>query len=181
MGSKSSKPSKQRFDEEVKDNSRIIDCNTALGVDLDRLEEFMDSIFPDEVPKKFQNSMKKKIRNIRFSDRADNFKGNDNQSGLESNSFECNDETQYFYFIAEKKNNNKMDISYIFFVGKAAIKKAYTITNGEKIVDNNINYKERLKEVVNNPLCLEKNDTKQIKQKLINNLTEERKNNLLTN
>ena len=70
----------------------------------------MDSIFSEEVQKDFQDSMKNKIRVIRFSDKADNFKGIDNQTGLDSNTFECGDETHYFFFIAEKKGN-KMDIS----------------------------------------------------------------------
>ena len=179
MGSQENKENKEKhFNEEVKDNSRIIDRNTALGVDLENLEEFMDSIFLDEVPEEFKDAMKKKIRVIKYSDKADNFKGKDNQSGLDSNSFVCNGETHYFYFIAEKKDN-KMDISYTFFVGKVAIEKAYTITKGEKKVDKNINYRKRLKEVINNPL--EKNDMKLIKQELKDNLIEERKNNLLKN
>lgn len=176
MGSQSSNKEKH-FDEEIKDNLRFADCNTALGIDLENLEEFMESIFSDEVPKNFKDSMKEKIRIIKMSDKVDNFNGKNNQTGLDSNSFVCNDETHYFYFIAERKGN-KMDISYTFFVGKAAIKKAYTITNGKKMVDKNINYRRRLKEVVNNPLERNKN---QIKQELRNSLLEERKNSLLTN
>ena len=110
MGSTSSTPNEEYHKEEVKENSRIFDCNTVLGVDLSKLEEFMDSIFSEEVPKDFQDSMKNIIRVIRFSDKADNFKGIDNQTGLDSNTFECGDETHYFFFIAEKKGN-KMDIS----------------------------------------------------------------------
>ncbi len=161
----------QTFKEEIKENSRIFDCNTVIGVDLNHLEEFMDTIFTDEVPKNFSDSMKRKIRVIKISDRADNFKGKEDQTGLESDSFECNQETHYFFFIAEKKEN-KMDISYKFFVGKAAILKAYEIIKGKKkVIDKN--YKHRLKEVVNNPLCLESQNT--IKTELLNNIANEKK------
>ena len=172
MGSSNnSSNSEQTFKEEIKENSQIFDCNTAIGVDLNHLEEFMDTIFTDEVPKKFSDSMKDKIRVIKICDRADNFKGKENQTGLESDSFECNQETHYFFFIAEKKEN-KMDISYKFFVGKAAILKAYEIIKGKKkVIDKN--YKYRLKEVVNNPLCLESQNT--IKTELLNNIANEKK------
>jgi hypothetical protein len=176
MGSNNSTPQKKYFNEEIKENSQIFDCNTVLGVEINKLEEFMDSIFSEEVPKDFQDAMKKKIRVIRYSDKADNFKGKDNQTGLESNSFECNDETHYFFFIAEKKEN-KMDISYKFFVGKGAIIKAFTMIGKKKIVDTSKNYKEKLKEVVNNPLCTGK--IYLIKEELRKNLLIERKNNLL--
>jgi len=77
MGSKSSKSSstkEQYFKEEIKECSRIFDCNTVLGIDLNYLEEFMDSIFSEEVPKDFSEAMKNKIRVIKYSDKADNFR-----------------------------------------------------------------------------------------------------------
>jgi len=179
MGSRNSTstPKDEYFKEEVKENSKIFDCNTVLGVDLDNLEEFMESIFSEEVPEDFKDSMKKKIRIIKFSDKADNFKGKNNQTGLDSNHFECGDETHYFFFIAEKKDN-KMDISYKFFVGKATILKAYTKTKGKKIVDKRIQYKEKLTEIVNNPLGA--NKLKLIKDELKESLLSERRNLLLS-
>ena len=58
MGSSNnSSNSEQTFKEEIKENSQIFDCNTVIGVDLNHLEEFIDSIFTDEVPKNFSNSM----------------------------------------------------------------------------------------------------------------------------
>ncbi len=80
MGSNSSTPTETYHKEEVKENTRIFDCNTVLGVDLSKLEEFMDSIFSSEVPKDFQDNMKSKIRVIRYSDKADNFKGTKKQT-----------------------------------------------------------------------------------------------------
>ncbi len=102
---------------------------------------------------------------------SENFKRKEDQTVLESDSFECNQETHYFFFIAEKKEN-KTDISYKFFVVKAAILKAYEIIKGKKkVIDKN--YKHRLKEVVNNPLCLESQNT--IKTELLNNIANEKK------
>ena len=69
----------------------------------------MDSIFSEEVPKDFQDSMKNIIRVIRFSDKADNFKGIDNQTGLDSNTFKCGDETHYFFSLLRRK-----EIRWIF-------------------------------------------------------------------
>ena len=122
-----------------------------LAVEINNLEEFMDSIFEDEeIPREFAESMKKKIRAIKFSKQVDNFKEKDNQDGLNANSFVCNSVNHYFFFIAEKTEENKMDISYKFFVGKASILKAFKICNGKKrIVDQN--YKAKLEEVMNNP------------------------------
>ena len=179
MGSNSSTPSETYHKEEVKENTRIFDCNTVLGVDLSKLEDFMDSIFSSEVPKDFQENMKSKIRVIRYSDKADNFKGTNNQTGLDSNKYECGDETHYFFFIAEKKGN-KMDISYKFFVGKASIIKAYKEIKGKKILDDKKKYKEILEEVVDNPLSEKKQGLNLIKEELGKNLITERKN-LLSN
>ena len=164
----------QHFKEEIKENSSVFDCNTVLGVDINHLEEFMDSIFSEEVPKNFIESMKGKLRVIKYSDRADNFKGKDNEKGLDSNSFVCNNETHYFFFIAEKKEN-KMDISYKFFCGKAEILKAYKIIRGKKILEEKGSnyYQYKLKELVNNPLQRESIDS--IKTALLENISTERK------
>jgi len=172
MGSKSSSV-EEYVKEEIKDNSSVFESNTVLGVNLDHLEEFMDSIFSKEVPKEFSEDMKSKLRVIKYSDRADNFKGKDNDTGLDSNSFQCNNETHYFFFIAEKKDK-KMDISYKFFCGKAEILKAYKIINGKKkLEEKNTNYyKNRLKEAVKNPL---KDDTNIIRNALLDNISTERK------
>ena len=172
MGSSDS--SEQHFKDEITENSRVFESNTVLGVDINHLEEFMDSIFSDEVPKKFSDNMKESLRNIRYADRASNFRGKDNDTGLDSNSFKCNNETHYFYFIAERKEN-KMDISYKFFCGKAEISKAYKIIKGKKILEENkgVNYKSKLKEVVDNPL--QKETLEAIKTALLENISKERK------
>ena len=167
----------EHHNEEIKENSRVFDCNTVLGVEISHLEEFMDTIFSDEVPKDFSDAMKDKIRVLKYSSRADNFKGKDKDTGLESNSFVCNNITHYFFFIAEKKEN-KIDISYKFFCGKAELIKAYDIIKGKKKVVIT-DYRRRLHQIVNNPLCLENTDT--IRKALWSNILTERKNNLLTN
>ena len=138
----------------------------------------MDSIFPQEVPKNFMDDMKNKLRVIKICDRADNFKGKENTSGLESESFESNIVSHYFFFIAEKIEN-KMDISYKFFCGNAKIQKAYDIISGKKKVDNTINYTFKLKEIVNNPLCIENTET--MRKALYTNILIERKNKFLEN
>ncbi len=61
MGSNSSSQSEKFYKEEIKENSRIFNCNTVLGVEINHLEEFMDSIFEEEeIPREFAESMKKK-------------------------------------------------------------------------------------------------------------------------
>ena len=174
MSSKSFSKINQHFKEEIIDNSRIYNCNTVLGVDINHLEEFMDSIFSEEVSNDFSDAMKSKLRVIKFSDRADNFKGKDIDTGLDSNSFKCNNISHYFFFIAEKKEN-KMDISYKLFCGRVEIYKAYDINKGERKIDNkNVNYyRYKLKEIVNNPLCLESIES--IKKDLWTNILNERK------
>ena len=134
----------------------------------------MDSIFSEEVSNDFSDAMKNKLRVIKFSDRADNFKGKDIDTGLDSNSFKCNNISHYFFFIAEKKEN-KMDISYKLFCGRVEIYKAYDINKGERKIDNkNVNYyRYKLKEIVNNPLCLESIES--IKKDLWTNILNERK------
>ena len=122
--------------------------------------------------------MKNKLRVIKICDRADNFKGKENTSGLESESFESNIVSHYFFFIAEKIEN-KMDISYKFFCGNAKIQKAYDIIRRKKKVDNTINYTFKLKEIVNNPLCIENTET--MKKALYTNILIERKNKFLEN
>ena len=62
MGSNNSTPKQEYFKEEIKENSQIFDYITVFGVEINKLEEFMDSIFSEEVPKDFQDSMKNKIR-----------------------------------------------------------------------------------------------------------------------
>jgi len=115
--------SKHSVDRSLVKSSSISEKDVTLGLKMQYLGEYIDTIFPEDFNITLKNDIKSKlIKRIKFSD-GEAKERNDSKLNAESNII--SDDFYIFLYAFENLGNDKINIAYQFVTGKIDVSKSY--------------------------------------------------------
>jgi hypothetical protein len=149
--------STQHIDKRVIKSSSVSEKDVTIGLPKDKLDEYVDTIFPEEMKESFKKEIKKKIK-VRLFGEKDKIISSSPISqdtyGVDQNII-GEDFYIFVFFFLNNKNDNTFDLAYQFITGTVEVAKAYNYKKflffeyGKKYEEIPVGYSNFLKENFN--------------------------------
>lgn len=146
--------STQHIDKRVIKSSSVSEKDVTIGLPQDKLEKYVDTIFPEEMKESFKKEIKEKIKIRLFAKRNKVVSASplsQDTYGVEQNIIGEDFYIFVFYFI-KNNNDNTIDLAYQFITGTVEVAKAYNYKKflffeyGKKYEEIPVGYSNFLKE-----------------------------------